>query len=292
MDKTTAFRLPRYTLDKDWDGTGRFYILNDNCLLMLRSDGDPFPPYPKEAAEILLEDINEILSQKVFINEGEKQRALTPKEVSRHVKFRIIRQEQQLMSFCVRLEEMIANPEPETEKIADLKLEERIQWDLLYRMSPDPHVKMDQLQACYEAIHWLGADWKDLMANYASDMEEMREMDIPFVAASLTQRLQQEVDSMTLPEKLAVAFLYGFFHGFSITIPILWVRGKISVDAFEDACNSLLMEFSQEELIKMKNEGGDFVSKRLAFLKRFLEEKAHTEDSPTGIVPDFDPSHD
>lgn len=273
MENLTTTKAPQYGLQKDWEGLGRFYIINDNSLLMITASDGCFPHYPIEVALVITEDINDILLQDVFLEEGERNKALKPIEVSRHPKFAKIRQEQQMMSFCIAIEKIII--EKAQKNIIDFNLEVApdIHWDLLYRMSSDPHAKMDQIQTCKESITWLGDDWKDLIANYAQSVEEMKKINVPFVREKLILRLQRLIDEMTPLERITVSFLYQFFQQYSITIPVLWVKGLISGDELENAYYALASDFSFEEILKMKNEENDFVQKRLDYLKRYLEEK-------------------
>jgi len=137
-------------------------------------------------------------------------------------------------------------------------------------MSPDPKEKMKQVIASKEAIRWLGEDWKDLQGNYAGSLEEMEELEIPFVSQILFDRLNTELESMNLEEKVAVWFLYEFFQRFSITMPILWVKGIIRSDNFENSYYALSSDFSLEEVQKIRTEEGDFVQRRLSHLKKYL----------------------
>lgn len=246
-----------------------YLIYNDNHQIMINHSGMIYPPMSKRLANVLVNDINEILLLDVYLDEGNPKKGFTYSEVNKHFKFREIRNKQELMSFavCVHNTLIALKDDPNFR----LELAPVIQWDFLYRMSPGPTEKMEQMQATAPAIQWLGKDWVDLPGNYAGTTEEMEADEIPFVTQVIIDRLYAEIATMTLPEKVAVWYLYEFFQRFSITIPILWVKGLVSSACLEDSYYVLASDFSLKEIRTIRKQEDDFVQKRLGHLRKYLK---------------------
>lgn len=259
-----------------------YLIYNDNHQIMINHCGWFYPPMSKRLANILVNDINEILLLDVYLDEGNPKKGFTYSEVNKHIKFREIRTKQELMSFavCVHNTLIALKDDPNFR----LELDPVIQWDFLYRMSPGPVEKMEQMQATAPAIQWLGKDWVDLPGNYASTIEEMEVDEIPFVSQVIIDRLYAEVATMTLPEQVAVWYLHEFFQRFSITIPILWVKGILSSTCLEECYYVLASDFSLKEIRTIRKKEGDFVQKRLGYLRQYLKANQTQEKEPISKV--------
>ena len=264
-------RPPEYTILpilKSVRGEEGFLIITDFQEPMQNHLGKDYAPLPKKIAQILAEDINEILLEDTLLDEVKNQKKINSEEVTPHSNYKLIRQEQERMSFSVCVQNTLLAIENEPD--FPVQLEKLIQWDFLYRMSPDPNEKMKQVVASKDAINWLGKDWKDLQGNYAGSLEEMEELEIPFVSQVLIDRLKIELESMNLEEKVAVWFLYEFFQRFSITMSILWVKGIIRGYTLEESYYQFTADFSLEEIKKIRAEEGDLVQRRLSHLKKYL----------------------
>lgn len=266
MEITTAYTI--LPISKGLGGEGGFLIITDFQEPMQNHLGIDYPPLPKKIAELLVEDINEILLEDTLLEEVKNQKKSNPEEVTLHPNFRFIRQEQERMSFSVCVQNTLLAMENEPD--FSVQLDRLIQWDFLYRMSSGPKEKMKQIIAARHAIKWLGKDWKDLQGNYAGSLEEMEELEIPFVSQELIDRLKIELESMNLEEKVAVYFLFEFFQRFSITMSILWVKGIIRGCKVEDSYFVFAADLSPEEIKKIRAEEGNLVQRRLSHLKKYL----------------------
>ncbi len=265
--------LPSYRLKEVPEGSGRFCIINDKSLPMSKPGGDMFPHYPKALAEIILADINEILGYDAYLDEGDPDKSMKPEEVSKNVQFENIRKQQQMMSCCISMEAMLSSEEREGDQVFELQVEEVLQWDLLFRMSSDPHAKSEQCGACSEAIRWLGSDWKDLPANNACDLEGMRNEDVPFVEQSVAKRFQKEVNEMTGLEKRATVYLFHYLEKTSISLPILWVKGYISCETIKNAYLSFTFQSMQTDPETLDRGFGSFLYGRLSYFRKYLQQK-------------------
>ncbi len=268
MTKSLTSELSTYTIQQIEKG---FALVDDFSNPIKTHLGSNYPPLPLETAKVLAEDIFELINAQFYIGEEKNRMSLQPNEVLIHPDRFKIRKEQERTSFCVCVENTLI--EIKNKKDFELPLQHLIQWDGLYRMSPNPNAKMDQITTCEQAIAYLGADWKDLPANYCQTLEEMEAEEVDFVAESLVNRLMKIFNELTLTEKVAVWFLYEFFQRYSITIPLLWVKGLVDEACVEDSFYALASGFSQKEIKKMKKVEGDFVQRRLFFLKDYLTTK-------------------
>lgn len=265
-------RPPKYFISPKpeiQDGVKGYLIYNDNHHYMQNRLEQGYIPMPKKVANILVKDINEILLRDVYLDEGDPKRGFTYSEVTKHRKFREIRNMQEQMSFavCVHNTLIAVQDDPNF----SLELEQVIHWDMLYRMSPGPVEKMEQIQATAPAINWLGQDWVDLPANYVSTLEEMEADEIPFVPQVILDRLKAEIATMSLSEQVAVWYLYELFQRFSITLPILWVKGIVPSSCLEDSYYVLASDFSLKEIRRVRKEEGNFTQRRLSYLRQYLK---------------------
>jgi hypothetical protein len=268
MTRNLTSELCSYTIQQIEKG---FALMDDFSNPIKTHLGSNYPPLPLETAKVLAEDIFEIINDKFYIGEERKRISLQPNEVLIHPDRFKIRKEQERMSFCICVENTFI--EIKNKKDFELPLQHLIQWDGLYRMSPNPNAKMDQITACEQAIAYLGADWKDLPANYCQTLEEMEAEEVDFVAEGLVNRLVKIFNELTLAEKVAVWFLYEFFQRYSITISLLWVKGLVDGACMEDGFYTLASGFSQKEIKKMRKKEGNFIQRRLLFLKDYLNTK-------------------
>ena len=263
---------PKYNIQpasEKLEGKKGFLIYNDNQLPMSNHQGFHYMALPKGVASVIVKDINEILLLDTYLEEGDRKKAYSYSEVSKHPKFLEIRKKQEMQSFTIGVHNtLMAVVDDPT---FGLELEKVIQWDFLYRMSPGPKEKMEQMEAAHEAIHWLGKDWVDLPGNYARTFEDMEADEIPFVPQSILDRLNAEVATMTKPEQVAVWYLYEFFNRFSITIPILWVKGALSSTCLEESYYVFSSDVSLKSLRLKRKKGENFIQRRLAYLRQYLQ---------------------
>ncbi len=267
MEKPPKYSvIPAAEISKERKG---FVIRNDSFLPILGLSIFGDAPISKKQANILVKDINEIILLDAYLDEGDPKKGYTYSEVSKHPKFKEIREKQEQMSFALSVHRTLwaVQNDPKFR----LELEYVIHWDMLYRMSPGPIEKMEQIQASAPAINWLGKHWVDLPANYVSTIEDMEAEEIPFVPRVILDLLKDEIASMSLPEQVAVWYLYELFQRFSITLPILWVNGLISSACLEDSYYVSTSDFSLKEIRRIRKEEGGFVQKRLSYLRQYLK---------------------
>ena len=76
--------------------------------------------------------------------------------------------------------------------------------------------------------------------------------------------------SMDISKRVAVNILYNFFEYFSITIPILWVNGKITDEDFISSYWALEFGVDISEMDEEDYEQPRFLMNRLLYLKTIL----------------------
>lgn len=263
---------PMYSISPASETRGKekeFMILTDLQEPMQNHLGRAYLPLSQKVAEVLVRDINDILPLKFQLDEKKPKSKLSYEEVLTHPQLREIRKAQEKISFAVCVHNTLL--EVKDDPGFRLELHPVIQWDFLYRMSPGPREKMEQMQATAEAIEWLGSDWVDLPANYANSVEEMEADEVLFVPQVILDRLHRLLVTMTLEELVAVWYLHEFFQRFSITLSILWVKGFISGATLEDSYYVMASGLSPKEIRKFRREEGDFLRRRLGFLREYLE---------------------
>lgn len=142
-------------------------------------------------------------------------------------------------------------------QIKDAKsIREIIQWDRCYRLEPDPRWQHEQKKSIVGVIDFLknsGIDWVDLRLNYAESLQEMKENDDDEVAANIAEFISSLYEKLSDIQKFFVLAFYNFSMSVSITLPILFVSGKIDIDQFIDGFMHFQLsqdEFSNKKQIK------------------------------------------
>ena len=95
----------------------------------------------------------------------------------------------------------------------------------------------------------------------------MEHEDVEFVPEVTVKKIESSVKMMSPAELIMVNLLYNFFDYFSITIPVLWVSGKIGDEDFIAAYWALHREEDLYELNEEEYEFPRFLMNRLLFLK-------------------------
>ena len=132
-------------------------------------------------------------------------------------------------------------------------IEEMIQWDRCYRLEPDPRWQHEQKKSIECVIDFLKKNeiqWVDLRLNYAESLEEMKENDDDEVPADIVEIISSLYEKMSDLQKFFVLVLYNFSMDLSITLPILFVSGNISIDEFIDSF--MHFQYSADEFSNAK----------------------------------------
>ena len=98
----------------------------------------------------------------------------------------------------------------------------------------------------------------------------MNANEVEFVSDVIIADIQPLVASMDISKRVAVNILYNFFEYFSISIPILWVSGKITDEDFVSSYWALQFGADMAELNEVDYEQARFLMNRLLYLKTIL----------------------
>ncbi len=180
-----------YTLKQLENNT---YLVMFDDEVILNHQGNPFPALSETIAKYLCDDLNEV------------------------------NQERESFSYCVLSTMMEAPTEYE------LDIDELLQWDRVFRLSPAPPALPLELSILKEIKPHLNAEWVNLSLNYGQSIEEMTEMKVDFVPDEIIKELNGLVENMNSAERFMSKLLYVFMGYFSMTLPIFWVTKKIEND--------------------------------------------------------------
>ncbi len=149
-----------------------------------------------------------------------------------------------------------------------IEVEPHIHWDRIYRINPQPPLLMNQMAVVEELKKHLKSEWIDLPLNYCGTYEEMKENEVGFVNKKIINELKKICKPFSRIDLFCVELLYQFIGRFSITVPILWVSGKISSQTFVDAYRVFDLGQQLSSRSTKQNTYAKFLFNRLEYLKR------------------------
>jgi hypothetical protein len=186
-------------------------------------NGKPYPLLSDQCSKILLADINDICKQYYKSSYTEDDIDDT---VFNNVLASISGKELRVsFGYCVisTLMEYEAN-----DADMELDIEQQIQWDRLFRLNIKENGLEIELNATSNSRSYFRDKWKNYGLNYSDSIEQMAENGVEMVSDEVVKEVIELTSALHISQKAAVNILYHFFENFSITIPILWVCGKIS----------------------------------------------------------------
>jgi len=139
----------------------------------------------------------------------------------------------------------------QVEKASTIK--RMIQWDRCYRLEPDPNWQNKQKRSIAGVTKFLnrsGIPWVDLRLNYSRTLKEMKESSDDRVPKNIADFIGSLYDKMSGIQRFFTLILFHFSMDVSITLPVLFVIGKIDIDQFIDGF--MHFQLSHEELMDSK----------------------------------------
>lgn len=242
-----------------------FEVLGADGTVLKNHNDKPYPYLSENISRNLTEDLNEIASKyyKVPNSEEEVEEALFNNVLAR------VTGEELRQSFAYCLLSTLMEYQ-EASMSVELEVEQQMQWDRLFRMNSIPNGGDFEFAGTHKARDYFGGQWANFGLNYAQSFEEMEEMNVKFVSDNLIIEIKKLVEELHFSHKIAVNILYNFFDYFSISIPILWVSGKINDEDFIASYYALQYGINILELDDEANEEPLFLMNRLLFLKTIL----------------------
>ena len=134
-----------------------------------------------------------------------------------------------------------------------LAIRELIQWDRCYRLEPDPLWQHEQKQSIAGVIDFLkknGIQWVDLRLNYSETIEQMKENEDDMVSKDIIDIISSLYEKLSDLQKFFVMVLYNFSMEVSVTLPILFISGNITIDEFIDGF--MHFQYSADEFSNAK----------------------------------------
>jgi len=247
--------------------------INENTFEVLGSDGStlknhngkPYPFLSENISRNLIGDLNAICEIRYKPEEGIE---VTEEALYNDVLTRISEQElRESFSYCL-LSTLMEYEEQQMD--AELEYEDQMEWDRLFRLNISSDTGSLELNKTQKARDFFNDKWKNFGLNYYQSLEEMHENEVEFISDEIIQDIQPLVDSMDISKRVAVNILYNFFEYFSITIPILWVNGKITDEDFISSYWSLEFGIDITEMEEEDYEQPRFLMNRLLYLKTIL----------------------
>ena len=117
---------------------------------------------------------------------------------------------------------------------APADIAEVVQWDRVFRLSPQPEMLMNEVPAIQPLKKALQAPWVDLPMNFSRSLEEMEEDEAGFVSPEIIAELKAIQDGFSWLDHFLTELLYKFSGGFSITSVLFFLSGRIDAEAFND----------------------------------------------------------
>lgn len=222
-----------------------YEILSSEGRVILNHNERPFPPLSENIARNLVEDLNAIAERNDA--NGDEMR--------------------ESFAYCVlaSLMEYEAN-----DATAELNIDLQLEWDRLFRLNIPENGGQFELKCTQEARDYFKDNWSNHGLNYCRSLEQMEEAGVERISGELAGEVKVLVEGMNMAQIIAADILYNFFDHFSITIPVLWVSGKIREQHFIGAYYGLAHAVDIETLSEEEYEEPRFLMNRMLYLKTVL----------------------
>jgi len=245
--------------------------IDQDLFLVLGADGEALKnhngkPYPHLSGNIswnLIEDLNQIAKSNYQFYEASLKEANSHKLVEMDSGEEL----RQSFGYCL-LSNLIEYQE--AEMCVDYDFDMQIQWDRLFRMNILPNGGMLEQSATRKARDFFEGKWRNFGYNYCQSIKEMDEKGVEMVTEDIITEIKALLNTLQFSHKIAVDILYEFFDCFSITIPILWVNGKIRDKDFIGSYWALYYGIDINKTDEEEYEHARFLMNRLLYFKTIL----------------------
>lgn len=241
---------------------GIYKVLGADGTVLKNHNNKPYPHLSENISRNLIGDLNEInvKNRKQILQNTSKEEAAM--EIMLHNSSSIELNES--LFYCI-ISTLIEFDEPNLD--VQIELEHQIQWDRLFRLTPGPPHLLTELKNTEKAREFFGKEYVDLPLNYCQSIDEMEVNGIDLVPEEIVDKVADLIKDMSLAERIMVDILYNLYEYFSITIPILWVAGKIGDEDFIAAYYALNRQVDIYEMDEDEYEEPRFEMNRLLYLK-------------------------
>lgn len=236
----------RFSLKED--SSGMFRIVQDNGSELQNHRQKIYPPLSEPIANALCTDFNEIFTAENNVEADQFNDLL-----------------RNSFGYCVISTMMHAN-----ERSFELDIETSVQWDQVFRLNPGPPLLLSELSVLEKPKEQLKSEWVNLTLNYSSSIEEMKENEDEFVPEEIIQELNSIIREFQPAELFTVELLTHYFR-FGITIPILWIAGKIDDETLVKVYSVFTHQLDPDDWSAGFEAQMNFTCDRLRYLKLILE---------------------
>ena len=246
--------------------------INENLFEVIGLDGTtlknhndkPYPNLSENISRNLIGDLNAI-AKKYLDNEN------TTQSEEEFLNFLLIDENGDMLresfGYCL-LSSLIEYEEQQMD--AQLDVYEQLQWDRLFRLNPEENGGTLEFEATEKARAFFGNNWRNFGLNYCDSFDEMEQNGVELVSDEIIEQVESLVAEMHISQKVAVNILYNFFDTISITLPILWVNGKINDEDFMKSFYALNYGIDIENIDDEAYEEPRFLMNRLLYFKTII----------------------
>ncbi len=201
------------------DAPGAGYLICDAAGSTIATHlGTPYVPLSEKVAACLCRDLNEIAAE--YAGEGDAG-SLTADRL------------RESFGYCL-LSTIIESVKGDSFGRAPADIAEVVQWDRVFRLSPQPEMLMNEVPAVQPLKKSLKAAWTDLPLNYSRSLEEMEEEETGFVSDEIIAELNAIQEGFSWMDHTLADILFNFSGRTSITSVLFWLAGKITSSAYRE----------------------------------------------------------
>jgi hypothetical protein len=153
---------------------------------------------------------------------------------------------------------------------AQLEIYEQLQWDRLFRLNSAENGGILELAATEKARAFFGNNWRNFGLNYCDGFNEMEGNGVELVSDEIIEQAEVLLAELHISQKVAVDILHNFFDTISITLPILWVSGKINDEDYINSFYALNYGIDIDAMDEDAHEEPRFLMNRLLYLKTII----------------------
>jgi len=245
--------------------------IGEDIFVVLGADGNtiknhndiPYPNLSENISRNLIEDLNQIAKSYYQFPEENIEEPAYHKLLA-NVTGEELRQS---FGYCL-LSTLIEYKEANMGVEFDFDMQ--IQRDQLFRMNKLTQGGDLEQSATQKARDFFEGKWRNFGYNHSKSSEDMDENIVEIVSDDIVAIINELINALPFSHKMAVDILYHFFDCFSVTIPILWVSGKIRDRDFIAAYFALNDGIDINETDEEEYEHARFLMNRLLLFKTIL----------------------
>jgi hypothetical protein len=241
-----------------------YEILGPNGIILKNHNHKPYPILSENISRNLIGDLNAIAEKHTEKESNAKSDEQALNVLMTKAVGNILRES---FGYCL-ISSLMEYEEQQVD--AQLDVYEQLQWDCLFRFNAAENGGTLELEATEKAIAFFGNNWRNFGLNYCDDFNEMEQNGVELVSDEIVEQVESLVAELHISQKVAVNILYNFFDTISITLPILWVSGKINDENYIKSFYALNYGIDIDSIDEDAYEEPRFLMNRLLYLKTII----------------------